>query len=58
MKKEYKAPRAEKLEFDYSDNVTASGKSTLTDQATTQWWQCNTRIADVHSIDNTVCGYI
>ena len=25
MKKEYEAPKAEKLEFDYSDAVTASG---------------------------------
>ena len=35
MKKEYKAPQAEKLDFDYSETVTASGGTTLTDQATT-----------------------
>ena len=58
MKKEYNTPKAEKLEFDYSDTVTASSSNGLTDQATTAWWKCETRIADVHSIDNTVCGYI
>lgn len=58
MKKEYKAPQAEKLDFDYSETVTASGGTTLTDQATTAWWKCETRYADVHSIDNSVCGYI
>ena len=58
MKKEYNTPKAEKLEFDYSDTVTASNSNGLTDQATTAWWKCETRIADVHSIDNTVCGYI
>ena len=60
MKKAYITPMAEKLEFNYSDNVIASGgnTNTLTDQATTAWWKCETRYTDVHSIDNTVCGYI
>ena len=58
MKKEYSAPQAEKIEFNYSDNVTASGKGTLTDQASTAWWKCETRYTDIHSIDNTVCGYV
>jgi hypothetical protein len=59
MKKEYNTPQAEKLEFNYSDNVTASGsQGALTDQATTAWWKCETRYTDVHSIDNSVCGYI
>jgi hypothetical protein len=59
MKREYKTPLAEKLEFDYSDNVVASGsQGALTDQATTAWWKCETRYTDVHSIDNTVCGYV
>ena len=58
MKKEYKKPLAEKLEFDYSDNVVASTGGQLTDQATTAWWKCETRYADVHSIDNTICGYV
>lgn len=59
MKKVYTKPMAEKLEFDYSDNVTASGNTgALTDQATTAWWKCETRYTDIHSIDNSVCGYI
>lgn len=59
MRKDYIQPKAEKLEFDYSDNVVASdGQGALTDQATTAWWKCETRIADVHSIDNSICGYI
>ena len=59
MKREYKTPLAEKLEFDYSDNVVASGGAgTLTDQATTAWWKCETRYTDIHSIDNSVCGYV
>lgn len=59
MKKEYKTPYVEKLEFNYSENITASGGAgALTDQATTAWWKCETRYADVHSIDNSVCGYI
>ena len=60
MKREYKTPLAEKLEFDYSDNVVASGggQGALTDQATTAWWKCDTRYTDIHSIDNSICGYI
>ena len=59
MKREYKKPLAEKLEFNYSDNVVASGgQGALTDQATTAWWKCQTRYTDIHSIDNSVCGYI
>ena len=60
MKRKYSTPLAEKLEFDYSNNVVASGPNagTLTDQATTVWWKCETRYADIHSIDNTVCGYV
>lgn len=58
MKKEYKRPLAEKLEFDYSDNVVASATGQLTDQATTSWWKCETRYTDIHSIDNSICGYV
>jgi hypothetical protein len=59
MKREYKTPIAEKLTFDYSDNVVASGgQGALTDQATTAWWKCEIRYTDIHSIDNSVCGYI
>ena len=59
MKKVYETPKAEMLDFDYTDSVVAaSGSSNLTDQATTEWWQCETRIADVKNIEGTVCGYI
>ncbi len=57
MKKEYVAPKAELLDFDYSDTVVASG-SGLTDKASTDWWKCETRIVDVKNIEGTVCGYI
>ncbi|MBR4710765.1 MAG: hypothetical protein IKP10_01945 [Clostridia bacterium] len=55
MKKTYEAPKVERLDFDYSNTVAASG---LTDAATTAWWKCETRVKDVKSIDGTVCGYI
>ena len=57
MKKEYVAPKAELLDFDYSDTVVASG-SGLTDKASTDWWKCETRIVDVKNIEGTVCGYV
>ena len=57
MKEEYEAPKVERLDFDYANNVTASGPA-LTDAATTQWWKCETRIVDVKNIEGTVCGYI
>ena len=57
MKKTYETPKVELLEFDYTDIVCTSGSSNLTD-ASTQWWKCETRIVDVHSTDNTVCGYL
>ena len=58
MKKEYKTPQVEKLDFNYSENVVASGAGNLTDQATTNWWNCETRIVDIKNIEGTVCGYI
>ena len=57
MKKVYVTPKAELLDFDYKETVVASG-SGLTDQATTNWWKCETRIVDVKNIEGTVCGYI
>ena len=57
MKKEYVTPKAELLDFDYTDTVVASNAPALTD-ASTEWWECKTRIVDVKSIDNTVCGYL
>ena len=57
MKKKYVSPKAELLDFDYTDTVVASGTG-LTDQASTNWWKCETRIVDVKNIEGTVCGYI
>ena len=58
MKKVYETPKAEMLDFDYTDTVVASAGSGLTDQATTNWWKCETRIVDVKNTEGTVCGYI
>ena len=55
MKKEYVTPKAEMLDFDYTDTVTASG-SGLTDEASTEWWTCNWRYVDIENADRTVCG--
>ena len=62
MKKEYVTPKAEMLDFDYTDTVVASGTA-LTDlgaQGTTSagGWTCQERIVDIKSIDGTVCGYV
>ena len=39
MKKTYETPKVEKLEFDYSDTVVASGNSnTPTDNPDNQYW--------------------
>ena len=57
MKKEYVSPKAEMLDFDYTDTVVASGTG-RTDQANTQWNTCNWRNVDVQSIDGTVCGAV
>ena len=58
MKKAYETPKAEMIDFDYTDTVAASDSSGLTDAATTEWWTCNTRIVDVKDIQGTVCGYV
>ena len=58
MKKAYEAPKAELIDFDYTDTVAASDSSGLTDAASTNWWKCETRIVDVKDIEGTVCGYI
>ena len=55
MKKEYETPKAEMLDFDYTDTVVASG-SGLTDEASTNWWKCETRYVDVKNTQGTVCG--
>ena len=56
MKKVYETPKAELLDFDYTDTVVAS--SNLTDKASTSSWKCETRIVDVKNIEGTVCGYV
>ena len=53
MKKEYMKPRAERIIFEYDENVTASRSYTTTD-ATTQWWECHTRYEFNDSVE--VCG--
>ena len=58
MKKVYATPKVELLDFDYKEQVVASGTSGLTDEATTNWWTCNTRVVDVKNIEGTVCGYV
>ena len=58
MKKVYETPKAELLDFDYTETVVASGSSNLTDQANTNWNKCESRIVDVKNIEGTVCGYI
>ena len=57
MKKEYVSPKAEMLDFDYTEIVVAaSGSSGRTDESTTQWYTCNWRYVDVVNADRTVCG--
>ena len=58
MKKVYETPKVELLDFDYKETVVASGSATKTDQASTNWWKCETRIVNEKNIEGTVCGYI
>ena len=55
MKKEYVSPKAEMLDFDYTDTVVASGTG-RTDESSTQWYTCDWRYVDVVNQDRTVCG--
>lgn len=57
MKKEYETPKAELIDFDYTDTVVTSGGSGLT-EGSTAWWTCEERIVDVKNVEGTVCGYI
>ena len=57
MKKEYETPKVERMDFDYTETVVASG-SGRTDQSTTEWYTCDWRYVDVQSIDGTVCGAV
>lgn len=55
MKKEYTVPMAEKFEFNFSENIAASGNRTYTTtDATTQWWECHTRYVFNDSVE--ICG--
>jgi len=40
MKKQYEEPVAEKVEFDYSENVTASTGSTYNNDPNGQYYKC------------------
>ena len=51
--KKYSTPKAEKLTFEYTDNVTASNGYTTTD-VSTQWWTCHTRYE--YGDSPMVCG--
>ena len=59
MKKEYATPKAELMDFDYTETVVASGTG-LTDLGGEEAadWTCNTRYVDVKNIEGTVCGYV
>ena len=59
MKKVYETPKAEMMDFDYTETVVASG-SGLTDLGgeDAAAWTCEERIVDVKSNDGTVCGYV
>ena len=57
MKKEYVTPKAELMDFDYTETVVASGTSNLTDTDSVAW-KCDTRIVDIKNIEGTVCGYV
>ena len=56
MKKVYIVPEAMKFEFNYSENVAASGsgRTYTTTDATTQWWECHTRYEFNDSV--AICG--
>lgn len=60
MMKEYMKPEAEFIEFNYNENVAASGTGTgaaggisyETTDNSNDWWECHTRYADAAD----VCG--
>ena len=52
MKKEYVKPDAQRFEFDYSENVTASYSWELTKDSN-PWYTCDSSYKDA----NGVCGY-
>ena len=50
MKKQYVKPAAEKVEFNYTDNVTASWEVT---NVSNPWYNCDSSYKDA----NGVCGF-
>ncbi len=50
MKKAYIKPEAEKVEFDYSENVTASWEKWMTSN---EWYTCDSSYKEA----NMVCGF-
>ena len=59
MKKGYETPKAELLDFDYTETVTANSSSpAVTDEANTEWNTCNWRYVDIKNIQGTVCGAV
>ena len=54
MKKDYQTPAAEKVEFDYSENVTASNYGTWEKwMVSNPWYTCDSSYKEA----NGVCGY-
>jgi len=53
MKKEYEKPAAKMVEFDYSENVTASSFNWEKTNVSNPWYTCDSSYKDA----NGVCGY-
>lgn len=51
MKKTYGTPIVEKIEFDYSDNVTASRGKRRTYSVSNEWYTCDSSL-----VADTPCG--
>lgn len=62
MKKDYEAPKVERMDFDYKETVTASnsGKCDLggVGVVSAGGWLCEERYVDIKNIEGTVCGYV
>ena len=52
MKKAYKAPLVERIEFDYSDTVTASTFHQETWRDSNEWYECHSSLTP-----DSACGY-
>ena len=51
MKKTYQTPVVEKIEFDYSDTVTASGGKKQTYSVSNEWYVCDSSL-----VADSPCG--